>query len=220
MPASPGKPSKRVLEPLERISEVLFGLIMALTITGAVSAAQAGKAEVHTMLVTALGCNLAWGIIDAGMYLMARLGERGNGIITLRTLRGTVASGDSQQIVADAVPPLIASVMTPQQLEEIRQSLVVLPDLPVRPWLTGRDWLGAFAMLLLVFSSTFPMVIPFIFVDEPLRAMRLSNAVGVLMLFLVGYAFGQHAGLGGWSMGGVMVAVGTGLVAMTIALGG
>ena len=29
------------------------------------------------MILAALGCNLAWGIIDAGLYLMGCLGERG-----------------------------------------------------------------------------------------------------------------------------------------------
>src|SRR5690242_13971883 len=66
---------KRVLQPIERISEVLFGLIMALTFTGTLSAAESGRAEVHTMLVGALGCNLAWGFVDAIMYLMGCLAE-------------------------------------------------------------------------------------------------------------------------------------------------
>jgi hypothetical protein len=58
-------PSSRVLEPGERISEVLFGLIMVLTFTGSLSVAEAGREDIRTMLVGALGCNLAWGIIDA-----------------------------------------------------------------------------------------------------------------------------------------------------------
>ena len=66
----------RVLEPIERISEVLFGLIMVLTFTGSLSAAESGQAEVRAMLVGALGCNLAWGLIDAIMYLMACLADR------------------------------------------------------------------------------------------------------------------------------------------------
>jgi len=66
----------RVLEPVERISEILFGLIMALTITGdAVSVATSDHFQIRTMLLAALACNLAWGIIDGGMYLMARLGR-------------------------------------------------------------------------------------------------------------------------------------------------
>jgi hypothetical protein len=61
-----------VLEPGERISEILFGLIMALTVTGTTSVVTADRFQIRTMLIAALGCNVAWGIIDAGMYLMAR----------------------------------------------------------------------------------------------------------------------------------------------------
>jgi hypothetical protein len=55
------------LDPMDRISEVLFGVIMVLTFTGALSIATADRLEVREMLVGALGCNLAWGVIDAGL---------------------------------------------------------------------------------------------------------------------------------------------------------
>jgi hypothetical protein len=51
----------RVLEPGERISEILFGLIMALTVTGATSVVAADRFQIRTMLIAALGCNVAWG---------------------------------------------------------------------------------------------------------------------------------------------------------------
>ena len=69
----------RILDPMDRISEVLFGLIMALTFTCTLGVAIADNIQVRTMLIGALGCNLAWGIIDGGVYLMARLNERGPG---------------------------------------------------------------------------------------------------------------------------------------------
>ena len=68
-----------MLTPLERFGETVFGLIMVLTITGSISVAEAGHAEIHTMLVGAVGCNLAWGIVDAVMYLLGSLLERGRG---------------------------------------------------------------------------------------------------------------------------------------------
>jgi hypothetical protein len=77
----------RVLEPGERISEILFGLIMALTVTGTTSVVTADRFQIRTMLIAALGCNVAWGIIDAGMYLMARLIERGSNALLLREIR-------------------------------------------------------------------------------------------------------------------------------------
>ena len=65
-------PREPVLSPVDRISEMLFGLLMALTFTGAVSVAESGKAEIRTMFLAALGCNLAWGLVDAIMYLGSR----------------------------------------------------------------------------------------------------------------------------------------------------
>src|SRR5690349_15149030 len=78
---------KRVLEPVERLSEILFGLIMVLTFTGSLSIADAGRDDVRAMLIGALGCNVAWGVIDAVLYLMACLAEKGRGVQALRALQ-------------------------------------------------------------------------------------------------------------------------------------
>ena len=77
------KPRNRLLDPVDRISEVLFGLIMVLTSTGTLSVISAGRAETRTMIIGALGCNLAWGIIDAGMYLMGCLADRGRELLMI-----------------------------------------------------------------------------------------------------------------------------------------
>ena len=92
-----------VLDPIDRISEVLFGLIMVLTSTGTLSVATAGRAEVKTMILAALGCNLAWGIIDAGLYLMGCLGERGRGLLRLRSFRNTTDPEAGQRTLVDAL---------------------------------------------------------------------------------------------------------------------
>ena len=53
MPDDSIKSSKRVFEPNERISEVLFGLIMVLTFTGSLRVAMARRDDVRMMLVGA-----------------------------------------------------------------------------------------------------------------------------------------------------------------------
>src|ERR1041385_7390468 len=87
MSGDPIKSSKHVLEPSERISEVLFGLIMVLTFTGSLSVAEAGREDVRVMLIGALGCNFAWGIIDGVLYLMGSLAEKGRKLLTLQSIR-------------------------------------------------------------------------------------------------------------------------------------
>src|SRR5262245_62848203 len=107
----------RVLEPVERRSEILFGLIMALTITGAVSVATADRFAIRTMLFAALGCNIAWGIIDGGMYLMARLGERGRDVLAVRAVRETTNREHAHRMISEELPPLLAPAVQPSQLE-------------------------------------------------------------------------------------------------------
>ena len=81
-PTSPvPTPRRRYLDPMDRVSELLFGLIMVLTFTGTLSVADAGRETVREMLVAALGCNLAWGLVDGVMYLMACLAERGRAFL-------------------------------------------------------------------------------------------------------------------------------------------
>jgi hypothetical protein len=55
---------KRGSHPFDRGLELLGGVVMVLTFTSSLSVS-ADEADVRAMLVGSLGCNLAWGIIDA-----------------------------------------------------------------------------------------------------------------------------------------------------------
>jgi len=67
---------KGLLNPVDRVAEILFGLIMALSFTCSVSIANIHRAEIKQLLVGAIGCNLAWGLVDATMYLIGILAEK------------------------------------------------------------------------------------------------------------------------------------------------
>ena len=220
MPNESIKSSKRVLEPNERIAEVLFGLIMVLTFTGSLSVAEANRAEVRTMLIGALGCNLAWGIIDGVLYLMGCLSDQGSGIRTLRALRKAAAPEEAHRVIADALPPMVAITLGPAEYETVRKKLVQLPEPPTHPRLRKTEWLGALSVFLWVFLTTFPVAIPFIFMNDVARAMRVSNVIAIVLLFLTGYAFGRVAEYRPWLTGLAMVVLGSLLVGITMALGG
>jgi len=210
----------RVLEPSERIAEVLFGLIMVLTFTGSLSVAEAGRDDIRAMLIGALGCNVAWGIIDGLLYLMGCLGERSRGLAVYQGVHGARDPVRGRRLIADALPSAIASVLEPTDLERMRRRLQGLPKPPGRARLNGSDWQGALGVCLLVVLSTFPVAVPFIVMENATRALRASNAIAVAMLFLAGVAYGRAVGWHPWVVGVAMVAVGSALVALTMALGG
>jgi VIT1/CCC1 family predicted Fe2+/Mn2+ transporter len=220
MPDPPIKSSKRVLAPYDRVSEVLFGLIMVLTFTGSLSVAEAGRAEIRTMLIGALGCNLAWGIIDGVLYMMGCLAEKGTSLATLRAVRQARDPQKAHRVIAEAAPPALAAVLDSADLEMLRQRLNQLPEPPERPRLGKDEWLGALAVFLWVFLITFPVAVPFIFVQNATVALRVSNAIAIGLLFLTGCAFGRITGRRPWVMGISMVVLGSILVGITMALGG
>ena len=214
------KSSRRVLEPNERIAEVLFGLIMVLTFTGSLSVAEAGRDDVRTMLIGALGCNIAWGIIDGVLYLMGCLAEKGRSLMTYRAVRHASDPNQAQRLIAEALPSVVASVMQPTELEAIQLRLRKLPEPHHRTRLSGSDWRGALGVFLFVFLSTLPVAVPFIFMQSARTAMRVSNVIGIGMLFFAGLAYGRCVGRSPWGFGISMVLLGCVLVAITIALGG
>ncbi len=219
MANDPVQSSKRVLEPADRISEGLFGLIMVLTFTGSLSIAEAGRDDVRAMLIGALGCNVAWGIIDGVLYVMGCIAERARGSRLFRAVRDAGTPEQARQALAAELPGM-AVVIEPAEMASIQQRLRQRPEPPSSGRAHPEDWRGAVAVFLLVFGTTFPVAIPFLVMDSAGPALRTSNLIAVVMLFLLGCAFGRITGRRPWPMGIAMVVLGAALVGMTMALGG
>ena len=220
MPEAASKPIGTMLEPMEKIAEILFGVIMTLTFTCTLAVETADRLQVRTMLIGALGCNLAWGIIDAGVYLITRINTESRKVAAVRAIREAADGRAARQILANSFNPALASALSNEQLESMRQNLRQMPEPLQRPKLTKRDWLGAGGLCLLCFLSTFPIALPFIFVSDARSALRISNAVAVALLALCGYAFGYRSAIPPWVTALVMVAFGAAMVGVAIALGG
>lgn len=214
------KTRARVLDPVDRVSEVIFGLIMALTFTCTLSAASAGREEVRTMMFAALGCNLAWGLVDAVMYLVRLMTERARNLTLLRMVRGAAAPEQAHAIIADALPGRLGELIDAEGLQGMHRSLAALPEPPARARLVWDDFVGAFAVFVLVVAATFPVVIPFMLFSQTAPAMRASNGVALVILYACGHALGRHSGVSPWRYGLAVVAIGVALVSATIALGG
>jgi len=212
--------SKRALEPISRVSETLFGVIMVLTFTLSLSVAEAGRTDVRTMLIGALGCNIAWGIIDAVLYLMGSLAEKSRAHEMFRLVLRAMDPQHARRLISAALPPAVAQVIEPGELDSIHQRLKKLPELPAHEQLGRDDWRGAIAVFLLVFLSTFPLTIPFIFMQNAGAALRVSNAIAIVLLYILGHTFGRITGRRPWVSGVAMVVLGVILVGICLALGG
>jgi VIT1/CCC1 family predicted Fe2+/Mn2+ transporter len=172
------------------------------------------------MLIGALGCNLSWGIIDAILYLMGCLADKGTARATFRAVRAAGSPAEGRRQLADALPPALSGVLDEDDLEKMRLRLEKAPEPSAPPRLSRDDWRGALGVFLLVVVSTFPVVIPFIVMSGAMPALRVSNAIAIVLLALTGYAFGRITGRRPVWVAVAMVVLGATLVAMTMALGG
>src|SRR5262249_16850412 len=122
--------------------------------------------------------------------------------------------------IAEELPSSIVSVIGTKGLEEIRNKLTALPGTPVDVRLTLHDIKQAIPIFFLIFISTFPVVIPFVFVRDTQLALRISNAVAIVMMFFCGWDVANYVGYNKWKLSIAIILIGVMLVAITIALGG
>jgi len=208
-----------LLDPVDRLSEVMFGLLMTLTFTGTAAVTLGEGGTVEGILLAALGCNIAWGIVDGVMYLLRTVTGRRRTI----GLIGDLKTGDTAER-SDAVRDLFADSHSDKLTEDEAQAVarwVLRVSQGVEPVVLRReDFRAALLVFLLVVLSTLPPVVPFMVMEDVSAAMRVSNAIAVGMLVLIGWQLDQYIEHGSRLMRFLVPFIGVLLVATTIALGG
>ncbi|OCO98969.1 MULTISPECIES: VIT1/CCC1 transporter family protein [unclassified Ensifer] len=211
--------SRAVLDPIDRLSEIIFGLLMALSFTGTMSTVTGGEGGVNAVLAAAFGCNIAWGIVDGVMYMLTTVVERTRRRGFIDALRREPLER-AREMFLENLPDDVRRVSSPKETEALLLRVRALGSDPRHRAITGRDFKAAFAIFLLVVTSTLPPSIPFLLTDDVALAMRASNGIALVMLFVIGARLGRYMGRSPWPMAFAMAAIGAVLVAVTIALGG
>lgn len=208
-----------LLDPISRQSEIMFGLLMTLTFTGTASVTLGEGGTVQGILLAALGCNVAWGIVDATMYLLTTATARARATGMLATMR-TATSSEVPPLVRDFFPEEIGNDIDDDEARDLARVLTRTTQSADLRMLRPTDFQGAFAVLVLVILSTLPPSLPFMVMDDVFLAMRISNGIALALLVVIGWRLDQHIGQGSVMMRLIVPLIGAALVAATIALGG
>ncbi|MEZ2354156.1 hypothetical protein [Caballeronia sp. RCC_10] len=209
-----------VLNTVDRVCELCFGLFMALTFIGAVKAVTAGQDAGSKMFLAALGCNLAWGLADAVMYLVRILADRGQRLKLTSAVRREDNRAHAWRMLRDALPETLEPFVEDADLERIRARLATTRTVPSRAGLAREDFVGALGVFLLVVLGTFPVAVPFLVINDLPTALVASRILTLLMLFVAGFALGRYTGAGPIKAGFAMIALGVVLTIAIIAIGG
>jgi VIT1/CCC1 family predicted Fe2+/Mn2+ transporter len=215
----------RHLDPAESLGEILFGLIMVLTFTlGAGIAVRAGEGTdgARELLYAAIGCNTAWGIIDAVLYVMGNMFMRSRRSRLIRAIKAAPDESTALAAVRSELEAGLESITSEEDRERLFRSIqaLIARAAPAPTRVTRDDLFGATAVFLLVFATALPAAVPFLVVDDAWLALRLSNLLLVGLLFIVGHRWARYTNANPWLAGFGVMMLGVVLVAIAIPLGG
>jgi hypothetical protein len=214
----------RYLDPASSLGEIMFGLIMTLTFTlgAGIIIDDEGREGARELLIALIGCNIAWGVIDAAMYLVNEMFTRGKRRRVAHAVRNAPQGFGGVAVVARELDQYFDGVAD----EAEKHSLYARVAEKVRTAelkpnrLTKADFIGAFTSFWLVVIASAPAAIPFLVFDDARFALRVSNAILLAFLFVCGFNWARYTLGNPWTVGLIFLAGGFGLVAMAIALGG
>lgn len=221
-----------LLDPIDRLSETIYSILILLTFTLAFRVfklatepppLQTTDEYVLELLFAALGAIFAWGVIDGIMYVLTSLFDR----LERRRLAWHIQAAATYSEAVEAIADELDFILEPITGNAQRQALYqdVLEHLreaePREVGLKWEDFTGALACVFVALYSVLPSLVPFVlFRDNYLLAIRLSNVISFIVLFVAGYQWGKYTGANPWKTGLILLGVGALIVAVAILVGG
>jgi VIT1/CCC1 family predicted Fe2+/Mn2+ transporter len=214
---------QRHLDPGDSLSEILFGLVMTLTFTlGAGILVREDPNAWRELLIATIGCNVAWGIIDAAFYVSGSVFERARLARVGQRLRAAESDERAAGIVGEELDGLLGHTDGAAERADLYRRIArhVRASQPRAPFVARSDLYGAFWSFWLVFFSSIPAALPFLFAPDAWIALRISNAILIALLFAIGWRWAGHTTLRPWLTGLTFMIAGVLLVVIAIGLGG
>ena len=213
----------RHLDPSESLLEILFGLIMALTMTaGARLLSAPAELNAAELAVALIGCNIAWGVIDAAFYLLGTRFNRNRRMVLVRRLRNAAGQDEAIRLVREEFDLEGEPEMRTEDRADFHRSLTrMLRNAKVeRARLLPGDYVAAVLICILVALAALPGLIPLMFTGDVAVALRIANGLQVGLLFLIGHRWARYSGANPWRASALVGLLGVGLVLVAVALGG
>jgi len=209
------------LDPVDRLDEVLFGLIMAVGFTGACRIGLE-EPDSHRLLVKIFGCNLAWAFVDGSMYVLSQLHDRGRRQRLYRIVVNTPDEDAALRHIAKELDDRLVPLTSDGERRQIYKWVLTLLKRgrhdPAR--LQREDFLGGVAVAMAIVLTTAPVVAPFLLIADPDLAMNVANLIAVALLFWIGSIWGRAVGANPWGVGLGLTLFAASMVGVMLLLGG
>jgi hypothetical protein len=222
----------RLLDPIDRLSETIYSVLVLLTFTLAYRIIRLGADPMsppdsvqysNDLLIAALGAIFAWGVIDGLMYILMEVFQRGERHRLLHLLQGAENDAERVDTLADELDYILEPITDETEREQLYQSMLrhLRTAQPQPIGFKREDFTGALGTLVVAVIAVIPSLIPLVVLRHNYDlAIRVSNVISFIVLFHAGYSWGAYTGVNPWRTGLTLITAGVTMVAVAIPLGG
>jgi hypothetical protein len=221
----------RLLDPIDRLSETIYSILILLTFTLAFQIFKFETApskplsvdEIEALFIGALGAILAWGVIDGVMHALMAMFERGERHRLLQHIQAAETDRDGVAVIAEEFDFILEPITAEEERHKLYKSVFehLREGQPRKIGFKREDFAGAVGCVLVALIAVLPSLAPLVLLrQDPMLALRVSNVISFIVLFAAGYSWGTHTGANPWKTGLLLFFIGAIMVLVAILLGG
>lgn len=219
------------LDPIDVLAEVIFSVLIILTFTlwfgviklGATPDKLITVEYMNEFIVAVVAATLAWGIIDGIMLALLSVFARGERHRFLADLQTAADDEEAIDLIAGEFDFSLEPITGEQQRQDLYADMLEhLRDSKPRPvGFQSEDLLGAVASVAVTVLAIVPSLVPLVLLrDQGILAVRISNIVSFIVLFIAGYLWGRYTRASPWKTGLLLLGAGVIMMVIAIPLGG
>jgi VIT1/CCC1 family predicted Fe2+/Mn2+ transporter len=218
------------LYPQERLVEILYGLVIALTITSAIRVVTGGGTlNINLMAETSLGAGVAWGIIDAMLYILVVIFQKHRYTRIASRISSAKDETEALEAIQDDLEDSLVGTLDAEDQKSVyrlvlhaqrRSSKASFTHQPKLISIAREDIFGAIQVFMAMLMATLVVIVPLWLINPPHVAVLVSNIVAFVALFVVGYTWARHTNIRKTLFGIALVTLGVAIVVISLALGG
>jgi hypothetical protein len=221
----------RFVAPIDALTAAIYSILIVLTFTLAFTVIKRWPGYNQPipegfgteLFFAVLGAAVAWALIDGLMLALLSVLERGEKHRFLQALQAADSDEQAVEVIADEFDFVLEPIASEQKRYLLYADVLEhLRDSQPRPvGFQREDFVEALGTALLAMIAVIPSLLAlWLWREDVLTALRVSNIVSFLILFVLGYRWGRYTGANPWKIGALLVLAGVLLMAIAIPLGG
>ncbi len=224
---------RKYLSPSDRLTEIIATIIMTMTIIIAIQfGIGISNYSVRLIFVATLGCNIAWGLVDAVNYIFSEVFERGQHLHFIKVIKEMKNEEEAVTFIGKKIETKLDSAILDQIQPEERveiskrvfQHLSKSTSTTMKPkpvHIVQDDIYGAVSVFILVIIVCMILLLPFLFLPNNLvLGYRITQIISLILFFLVGYRLALVTNRPKVRTGLIFVVLGTIIIIIVIFMGG